>query len=111
MAFVGGGKFKAAKKATHAVYTLTKNGKVVYVGRTKNIKARKYAHKKMHSEATFNVVAKGLTYNQVRGLEHRLYLKNGGKRKLRNKIRPISKKNKKMKIYMRDSRSIYRNLR
>ncbi|WP_311202610.1 RHS repeat domain-containing protein [Peribacillus aracenensis] len=97
MSAIGVGKIKAAKKATHAVYTLTKKGKVVYVGRTKNINARKYAHSKVHSDADFNVVKKGLNYNQGRGLEHRLYLKNGGKKNLRNKIRPISKKNKKIK--------------
>ncbi|MEQ2468322.1 RHS repeat-associated core domain-containing protein [Niallia hominis] len=108
LGFVGGSKFKALKKASHAVYTLNKGGKVVYVGRTKNIKARAKSHSKVHSDATFNIEKKGLTYAQARGLEHRLYLKNGGKKNLRNKIRPISQKNKKYKQYMSVSRSVYR---
>lgn len=33
--FIGGGRIKAVKKIIHSVYTLTKNGKVVYVGRKK----------------------------------------------------------------------------
>ncbi len=107
--FIGGSRIKAAKKASHTVYTLTKKGKVVYVGRTKNPKSRKYAHSKKHKDATFTPVKSGLSYSQARGLEHRLYLKNGGKKKLRNKIRPISKKNKKYKHYMSASRSVYRN--
>jgi len=108
LAIVGGPKLKALKKASHAVYTLNKGGKVVYVGRTRNIKARAKSHSKVHSDATFNIEKKGLTYAQARGLEHRLYLKNGGKKNLRNKIRPISKKNKKYKQYMSVSRSVYK---
>ncbi|MGP3610958.1 RHS repeat-associated core domain-containing protein, partial [Anoxybacteroides rupiense] len=33
--FVGGGRIKAAKQASHSVYLLTKNSKVVYVGELK----------------------------------------------------------------------------
>jgi len=109
LGFVGGGKIKTAKKVTHSVYTLTKAKKIVYVGRTKNSKARKLAHGRgANSDAEFSVVRSGLNYSQARGLEHRLYLKNGGKKNLRNQIRPISKKNKNYKKYMSDSRSVYR---
>lgn len=48
LAFVGGPKLKA----------LNKGGKVVYVGRTKNIKARAKSHSKVHSDATFNIEKK-----------------------------------------------------
>ncbi|SFC42453.1 DNRLRE domain-containing protein [Bacillus sp. UNCCL81] len=102
---------KVSKKRNHSVYTLVEDGKVVYVGRTKNTKSRKNAHKKNHPNATFNVVKSGLSYKEARGLEHRLYLKNGGKAKLRNKIRPISKKNKNYSTYMRASRGVYRSFR
>lgn len=97
-------------KATHTVYTLTRGEKIVYVGRTMNAAKRKAAHKLVHSDATYNEVKSGLTYAEARGLEHRLYLKNGGKAKLRNKIRPISKRNKKYNHYMKASRNVYRSL-
>jgi RHS repeat-associated protein len=106
--FIGGGRIKAVKKITHSAYTLTKNGKVVYVGRTKNIANRRSAHKRKHGDTTFNVVKKNLSYAEARGLEHRLYLRYGGKKKLRNKIRPISRQNKNYKYYIRASRKVYR---
>ncbi len=110
--FVGGGRIKAAKQASHSVYLLTKNSKVVYVGRTKNVVSRSSAHKLgKHRDATFSVVKSNLTYAEARGLEHRLYLKYGGKKKLRNVIRPISRKNKKYKYYMSVSRNAYRSLK
>ncbi|ANB57212.1 GIY-YIG catalytic domain protein [Anoxybacillus sp. B7M1] len=110
--FVGGGRIKAAKQASHSVYLLTKNSKVVYVGRTKNVVSRRSAHKLgKHRDATFSVVKSNLTYAEARGLEHRLYLKYGGKKKLRNVIRPISRKNKKYKYYMSVSRNAYRSLK
>jgi predicted GIY-YIG superfamily endonuclease len=112
LGLIGGGRIKAAKKISHSVYVLTKNGKVVYVGRTKNIVSRRNAHKRgKHRDATFNVVKTNLTYAEARGLEHRLYLKYGGKKKLRNIIRPISRKNKKYKYYMSVSRNAYRSLK
>jgi len=104
----GPGKiFKGASrilKGAHSVYTLRKGKKVVYVGRTKNVKKRRAAHKKKHGDADLRVEKGGLSYAEARGLEHRLYLQHGGKKKLRNKIRPISKKNKKYKYYMSKSR-------
>lgn len=111
LGFVGGARIKAASrlyKAAHSVYVLKKGKKVVYVGRTKNMKRRAAAHKKNHPDARMVKKRGGLTYAQARGLEHRYYLKYGGKKKLRNKIRPISRKNKKYKYYMSSSRRFYR---
>lgn len=120
--FIGGSRFKLAKNAVnaakwvggarsgkHAVYTLNHKvtGQVVYVGRTKNVKARRYAHDKKHPDAYMTVQRGGISYSQARGLEHRYYLANGGKKYLRNKIRPISKKNKKYKHYMKISRKFW----
>ncbi|MBC2116167.1 DNRLRE domain-containing protein [Listeria booriae] len=121
--FIGGSRFKLAKKAVdgarfvvgaragkHSVYTLNHkvSGKVLYVGRTKNVKARKYIHSKVHRDAEMRIRRSGLSYQQARGLEHRTYLANGGKANLRNKIRPIAKKNKKYKMYMKVSRKYWR---
>jgi hypothetical protein len=120
---LSGGKFKLARKAMggtfrvasrvtgkHNVYTLNHKvtKKPVYVGRTKNIKARKRAHAKIHPNTYMEVRALGISYASARGLEHRYYLKLGGKKKLRNKIRPISKKNRKYKEYMSQSRKYWR---
>ncbi|MDA7025189.1 DNRLRE domain-containing protein [Bacillus sp. CLL-7-23] len=99
---------RRVKQAKHSVYVLKKGKKVVYVGRTKNLKQRAAAHRKNHPDAEFRKKRSGLTYAQARGLEHRYYLKYGGKKKLRNKIRPISKKNKKYKHYMSASRRFYK---
>ncbi len=74
----------------------------------KNIANRRSAHKRKHGDTTFNVVKKNLSYAEARGLEHRLYLRYGGKKKLRNKIRPISRQNKNYKYYIRASRKVYR---
>ncbi|GGJ65273.1 RHS repeat-associated protein [Anoxybacillus voinovskiensis] len=93
-------------KASHMVYALVKGEEVVYVGRTTNAARREAAHKLVHKDARFQPVAKNLTYAQARGLEHRLYLKYGGKKKLRNRIRPISKRNKNYKYYMSVSRGL-----
>ncbi|MFT8323521.1 MAG: hypothetical protein ABF649_21930 [Bacillus sp. (in: firmicutes)] len=81
------------QKRLTMLYTPSKGSKVVYIGRTKNIAARKSAaHKKVHKDASFRLEKRSLRYAQARGLEHRVYLKNGGKKNLRNNIRPISKK-------------------
>ncbi|MEF7657824.1 DNRLRE domain-containing protein [Bacillus thuringiensis] len=108
--FVGGSRIKAAK---HAVYALKNSkGAIRYIGRTSNVKARKSAHERgKHGDLQMHVLAKNLSYGQARGLEHRLYLKNGGKKKLRNVIRPIGKKNKKIKIYMKESRNAYNKIK
>ncbi len=105
--FVGGGRFKAAKQS---VYVLKKGNVVKYVGRTKNIKKRRYVHSKNHPDLDFEEVASNLSWGQARGLEHRLYLKHGGKSKLRNKIRPISKRNKTYRKYMSESRRVYKEV-
>ncbi|HDX9631993.1 TPA: RHS repeat-associated core domain-containing protein [Bacillus cereus] len=108
--FVGGSRIKAAK---HAVYALKNSkGAIRYIGRTSDVTARKSAHKRgKHGDLQMTVVAKDLSYGQARGLEHRLYLKNGGKKKLRNEIRPIGMKNKKIKDYMKESRNAYNKLK
>ena len=56
--FVGGGRLKAAK---HSVYVLKKGNVVKYVGRTKNIKKRRYVHSKNHSNLDFEEVASNLS--------------------------------------------------
>ncbi|EFR94962.1 cell wall-associated protein [Listeria innocua FSL J1-023] len=120
---LGGGKFKLAKKAVggafrigkratgkHSVYTLNHKvtNKPVYVGRTKNTKSRARAHAKKHPDTYMSVKKSGLSYSEARGLEHRYYLKLGGKKKLRNKIRPVAKKNKRYGKYMSKSRKYWR---
>ena len=106
---LGLGKLKLAK---HTVYVLRDSKDVIrYVGRTTNKDAREKAHKKKFKDLTFDEQASGLSYAQARGLEHRLYLKNGGKKILRNIIRPIRKNNPNYKTYMSESRDIYKKLK
>ncbi|MBM7365316.1 RHS repeat-associated core domain-containing protein, partial [Priestia taiwanensis] len=94
---------KSASQGKHMVYALKDNGKTVYIGRTKNPKARSWAHKKLKGEhLDFVPIARNLTKKQAKGLEYYHYLRNGGKKKLLNKVRPISPKNKKFKSYVRE---------
>ncbi|EJQ36453.1 YD repeat (two copies) [Bacillus cereus BAG5X1-1] len=93
----------------HTVYVLKNSaGKVKYVGRTVNPAARKLAHKAVHRDLKFTRVRRNLNYFEARGMEQRFYLKYGGKKELRNRIRPISKKNKNYKFYMQQSRAKYK---
>ncbi|OOR21504.1 DNRLRE domain-containing protein [Bacillus cereus] len=93
----------------HTVYVLKNSaGKVKYVGRTVNPAARKLAHKAVHGDLKFTRVRRNLNYFEARGMEQRFYLKYGGKEGLRNRIRPISKKNKNYKFYMQQSRAKYK---
>ncbi|MED1405507.1 hypothetical protein P4U07_22335 [Bacillus mycoides] len=85
----------------HTVYVLKNSaGKVKYVGRTVNAGARKAAHKINHPDLKFTRVRRNLNYFEARGMEQRFYLKYGEKKELRNRIRPVSKKNKNYKFYM-----------
>ncbi|MRB26252.1 RHS repeat-associated core domain-containing protein [Bacillus thuringiensis] len=93
----------------HTVYVLKNSaGKVKYVGRTVNPATRKLAHKAAHPDLKFTRVRRNLDYFQARGMEQRFYLKYGGKKALRNKIRPVSKTNKNYKFYMQQSRAKYK---
>ncbi|OJD97593.1 wall-associated protein [Bacillus cereus] len=104
--FVGGSRIKAAK---HTVYVLKNSaGKVEYVGRTISPAARKIVHRAVHPDFKFTRVRRNLSYSEARGMEHRFYLKYGGQKELRNRIRPIGKKNKKYKSYMQQSRTKYK---
>ncbi|PEW11686.1 hypothetical protein CN440_14045 [Bacillus cereus] len=104
--FVGGSRIKAAK---HTVYVLKNSaGKVEYVGRTISPAARKIVHRAVHPDLKFTRVRRNLSYSEARGMEHRFYLKYGGQKELRNRIRPIGKKNKKYKSYMQQSRTKYK---
>ncbi|PES31210.1 RHS repeat domain-containing protein [Bacillus cereus] len=93
----------------HTVYVLKNSaGKVRYVGRTVNPAARKLAHKAKYPDLKFTRVRRNLNYFEARGMEQRFYLKYGGKKKLLNSIRPVSKKNKNYKFYMQQSRAKYK---
>ncbi|MFD3445889.1 RHS repeat-associated core domain-containing protein [Microbacteriaceae bacterium 4G12] len=122
MGAVVGGRLKGAgyvgKQITshltrrHTVYVLKNSqGTVKYVGRTVNVTARKAAHKVAHPDLKFSRVRRNLNYFEARGVEHRFYLKYGGKKQLRNRIRPISKQNKNYRFYMQQSRDKYKKRR
>lgn len=100
---VGAEKLKVAKKGTkyattHTVYALHDGKNVEYIDRTLHPASRELKHLKTKGKQylSFKVLKTDLSYNEARGLEHRLYLKHGGKKKLLNKIRPISKKKSKL---------------
>jgi len=80
-----GGKIAAA-----GVYVLfNAANEVEYVGRGLNAAKRAASWGK-----EYKVIADNLTYEEMRGLEQQYYNKYGGKSgKLKNKIRPVSKRN------------------
>ena len=91
---------------SHTVYKLTDSkGKVQYVGRTVNEKARKAKHKKNHPTLEFQPIVEGLTREQARGVEQ-IYMVEYNTRSLLNKINGINPKNIKREIYMEAGRQI-----
>ena len=105
-------KVVVAEKGQQAVYTLREAGTniVKYVGRTINPAAREAAHKLAEDKADliFNLEKTGLTYEQVRGAEQKLFENFGGFEKLLNKINPISPNNPNLQKYIDAAKELFR---
>ena len=100
---------KEEEPRNQTVYELLdKNNQVQYVGRTKNISTRLQAHRRnpYRSELVFKIYKSGLTYNEARGVEHRLIIQEktlNRANKMNNQINGIRWDNKKYDIYMKAS--------
>ena len=99
-------------KPRHTVYKLVdKNKKVQYVGRTKNLAARKAAHKKnpYRKQLDIQVIASDLNYYQARGLEQIAmmhYHTINTKDRMNNQINGIGSQNGFLGAYMEAGRGV-----
>ena len=104
------------EEGIYTVYTLVdEKGIVQYVGRTKNIEARKKAHEHnlYRKGLEFVIASEGLTLSEARGLEQLLmvhYHTLNTTNNMNNQINGISPQNPRRQYYLEAAFSIFENI-